>query len=184
MPTIPAAAPRVTPRVAPATVRLGFLRDAELGGGEVRTRDGRRGRRYSPTVEAVPVVRLECPTGTERAIDRGFRQWGGLVRDLTHLTGWTLTPTASGLAVVDPTGVVVAEGDTPLPDGWVDEVTRQQRALVLIGPRLGVGLGVGLGSEERGPAQRWRELRDAQRNGLVAAGLVPWRGVSSRAGGS
>ena len=174
-------------------VRVCFQSDPEMGGGLVVTgvdeRTGRLTHDGQDTIESMPAARFE-PTQAlmlssvdgatparegqvEAAILNGLQRWTG-TGILKTAAGWQIVRTAVGLELRSPDGSVFSRGELVLPPVWVSAAVSRRYVHVVYGAKVGVRTPPNLSKDRYTPASRWQELRDAQRAGIVAAGIVQY----------
>ena len=81
--------------------------------------------------------------------------------------------TAVGLELRSPDGSVFSRGELVLPPVWVSAAVSRRYVDVVYGAKVGVRTPPNLSKDRYTPASRW-QLRDAQRAGIVAAGIVQY----------
>ncbi|MEV4417948.1 hypothetical protein [Catellatospora sp. NPDC049609] len=112
----------------------------------------------------------------ESAIALGLRRWQGS-GVLGRVGGWLLRRAARGLELLTPDGSMFSRGELALPPRWISEAMSVRRVLVLYGPWVGVRPPQGCTDDGQYTARARRdELRQAQRKGMVAAGVIAFAG--------
>ncbi|MEV3925878.1 hypothetical protein [Actinomadura coerulea] len=109
---------------------------------------------------------------TEAIIQSGFSRWRQLTA-FEQLDGWTVRETPTGLELWDKGGIW-ARGQVQVPARWRATAEQIGSVVVVYGHQVGVR------PPETGSwtaADRAAELHRARHAGLVAVGLVTWKGL-------
>lgn len=170
-------------------VRVCFMSDPEMGGQVQVTgidpETGRPTHEGAELEESIPVAKFEpakalvvqdrqgkrIEVQSNSAISLGLQRWLGS-GSLRTAKDWQVVRTAAGLELRDPSGYVFSRGGLELPPVWVSAAVSRGFVAVVYGCKVGVRTPPG--SASYSPQDRWAELQGAQKQGIVAAGLVTY----------